>query len=186
MKQCNAGVLTGRQPPGEGDDGRNLDSARVGAPYLVDRDGSVYQTFDDAEWIYHLGLKGTNGYYDRASVAIEFANELRLQLDSDQLYAFGMNTPNTVYTGPYLTYQWPRPSPLRPDGRGPGGRGDRADPRASWARKRACLPTAMLPSISSDSPRASTFARPSKNTPDIASAHHNPSSKATRNLSWPR
>ena len=70
-------------------DGWNLDPTRVGAPYLVDRDGSIYQTFDDAEWIYHLGLKGTNGYYDRASVAIEFANELALQFDGNQLHAFG-------------------------------------------------------------------------------------------------
>ena len=87
-------------------DGWNRDSAQVGAPYVVDRDGTIYQTFDDAEWIYHLGLKGTNGCYDRASVAIEFANELGLQVDGDQLHAFGMNTPNTIYKGPYLTYQW--------------------------------------------------------------------------------
>lgn len=87
-------------------DGWNLGAARIGAPYLIDRDGTIYQTFDDAEWIYHLGLKGTKGAYDRASVAIEFANELALQLDGDQLHAFGMSTPNTVYTGPFLTYQW--------------------------------------------------------------------------------
>ena len=65
-------------------DGWTLDSARVGAPYLVDRDGTVYQTFDDAEWIYHLGIPGTNGYYDRTSVAIEFANELGLQLEVEE------------------------------------------------------------------------------------------------------
>lgn len=78
-------------------DGWNLDGNRVGAPYLVDRDGSIYKTFDDIAWIYHLGLKGTNGRYDKASVAIEFANELELSLDGDRLYAFGMNTPNTVH-----------------------------------------------------------------------------------------
>lgn len=87
-------------------DAWNLDSAQVGAPYLVDRDGTIYQTFDDAEWIYHLGLQGTNGAYDRASVAIELANELGLALDGDRLHAFGMNTPNTVYTGPSFPYDW--------------------------------------------------------------------------------
>jgi hypothetical protein len=39
-------------------------------------------------------------------VAIEFANELALDLDGDRHYAFGMNTPNTVYTGPVFTYDW--------------------------------------------------------------------------------
>ncbi|MBC8130200.1 MAG: N-acetylmuramoyl-L-alanine amidase [Rhizobiaceae bacterium] len=57
-------------------DGWNLNDERVGAPYLVDRNGTIYKTFDDTNWIYHLGLKGTVGKYDKASVAIEFANEL--------------------------------------------------------------------------------------------------------------
>lgn len=87
-------------------DGWNLNAERVGAPYLVDRDGTIYNTFDDANWIYHLGLKGTVGRYDKSSVAIEFANELALSLDGDRLYAFGMNTPNTVYRGPVLTEEW--------------------------------------------------------------------------------
>jgi hypothetical protein len=87
-------------------DGWNLDALRVGAPYLVDRDGTIYKTFDDSGWIYHLGIKGTNGRYDKASVAIEFANELGLALDGDRLYAFGMNTPNTVYTSPFFAYDW--------------------------------------------------------------------------------
>lgn len=87
-------------------DGWNLNAERVGAPYLVDRNGTIYKTFDDAEWIYHLGLKGTNGRYDRASVAIEFANELGLTLDGDRFYAFGMQTPNTIYTGRVMSEEW--------------------------------------------------------------------------------
>ncbi len=87
-------------------DAWNRDAQRVGAPWLVDRDGTVYQTFPDTGWIYHLGLKGTDGRYDRASVAIEFANELALTLDGDRLHAFGMNTPETVYTGLHFTAEW--------------------------------------------------------------------------------
>ena len=87
-------------------DGWNLNVERIGAPYLVDRDGTIYKTFDDTTWIYHLGLKGTNGRYDQASVAIEFANELALSLDGDRYYAFDMHTPNTVYYGPVLTQEW--------------------------------------------------------------------------------
>jgi hypothetical protein len=84
----------------------NLTADRVGAPWLVDRDGTLYQTFNDAGWIYHLGLKGTKGLYDKQSVAIEFANEGPLDLDGDKLYAFGMNTPNTVYNGPFIAHDW--------------------------------------------------------------------------------
>lgn len=87
-------------------DGWNLKANCVGAPYLVDRDGTIYKTFKDSGWIYHLGLNGTNARYDKASVAIEFANELGLNLAGDRLYAFGMKTPNTVYTGSFLSYKW--------------------------------------------------------------------------------
>ena len=87
-------------------DGWNLDANFVGAPYLVDRDGTVFKTFEDTGWIHHLGLKGTKGSYDRASVAIELANEGPLSLDGDRLHAFGINTPSTVYTGPHFAYEW--------------------------------------------------------------------------------
>jgi len=29
-----------------------------------------------------------------------------LDLDGDRLYAFDMNTPNTVYAGPFFNYEW--------------------------------------------------------------------------------
>lgn len=87
-------------------DGWNNNADRVGAPWLVDRDGTIYKTFEDSGWIFHLGLKGTHGRYDKSSVAIEFANELALDLDGDRLHAFGMHTPNTIYTGPFINYDW--------------------------------------------------------------------------------
>jgi hypothetical protein len=87
-------------------DGWNRNADRVGAPWLVDRDGTIYQTFDDSGWIYHLGLAGTQGRYDRRSVAIEFANEGPLEPDGEQLHAFGKITPNTLYTGPLLAQKW--------------------------------------------------------------------------------
>lgn len=87
-------------------DAWNLDALRVGAPYLVDRDGTIYKTFEDTGWIYHLGLNGTKGRYDRASVAIELANEGPLSLDGDRLYAFGIHTPDTLYTGFHFAAEW--------------------------------------------------------------------------------
>lgn len=50
--------------------------------------------------------RGAIAYYDKQSVAIEFANELALDLDGDRLYAFGMNTPNTIHTGLFLNSDW--------------------------------------------------------------------------------
>jgi hypothetical protein len=87
-------------------EGWNRNADRVGAPWLVDRDGTIYQTFEDSGWIYHLGLAGTKGRYDRQSVAIEFANEGPLETDGDRLHAFGKITPHTVYTGPLLAHHW--------------------------------------------------------------------------------
>jgi hypothetical protein len=87
-------------------DAWNLDARRIGAPYLVDRDGAIYKTFDDSGWIFHLGLAGTKGRYDRSSVAIELANEGPLTLDGDRLHAFGFNTPGTIYTGFHFAAEW--------------------------------------------------------------------------------
>jgi len=87
-------------------DAWGLDGARVGAPYVIDRDGTIYKAFNDLGWIHHLGIPGTNARYDKASVAIELANEGPLTLDGDQLYAFGMNTPHTRYTGFDFTADW--------------------------------------------------------------------------------
>jgi N-acetylmuramoyl-L-alanine amidase-like protein len=84
----------------------NLAVGRNGAPWLVDRDGTIYKTFEDSGWNYHLGLGGTHARYDRDSVAIEFASELTLDLDGDRLYAFGMPATNALYIGPYLTHDW--------------------------------------------------------------------------------
>ena len=86
-------------------DAWNRDAHHTGAPWIVDRDGTIYKTFDDTAWTYHLGIKGTHGY-DKTSVAIEFANELALELEGDRFYAFGTQTPNTLYTGPFLSFDW--------------------------------------------------------------------------------
>ena len=87
-------------------DAWNADGAHVGAPWVVNRNGTIYKTFDDSGWIFHLGIKGTHACYDKSSVAIEFANELDLILDGDRLYAFGQISPGTQYRGRYVTADW--------------------------------------------------------------------------------
>ncbi len=88
-------------------DGWNMDPAHIGTPFLVDRDGTIYRTFkNEREWIYHLGLKGTNGRYDKASIGIEFANELELLAQGGKFYAFDRVHPNTQYVGKAVEYSW--------------------------------------------------------------------------------
>lgn len=87
-------------------DGWNNDPSRVGAPWLVDRDATVYKTFDDRYWIYHLGLRGTMGQHDRSSVGIELANELNLAKNGSKYYAFDKITPNTEYVGKVVATTW--------------------------------------------------------------------------------
>lgn len=84
----------------------NSNPARIGAPWVVDRDGTIYKTFNDKHWIYHLGIPHVSNKYEKASVGIEIANEVDLQLNGDQLYAFGNITPNTKYIGKHFVKSW--------------------------------------------------------------------------------
>jgi len=88
-------------------DGWNAAKKHIGTPFLVDRDGTIYRTFkDDREWIFHLGLASTQGRYDKASIGIEFANELELIAADKKFYAFDSIQKNTEYTGPRVQRTW--------------------------------------------------------------------------------
>lgn len=88
-------------------DGWNSDDhGRVGAHYLIDRDGTVYRTMNEEHWIYHLGLKNTNGKYDKSSIGIELANELGLIPHGGKYYAFDKITKNTEYVGKIVKKNW--------------------------------------------------------------------------------
>ena len=60
---------------------------KQGAPYLIDRDGTIYKTYDDNDWTYHLRLPTTKGYYDKQSVPVMIANELHLIKENGGYYA---------------------------------------------------------------------------------------------------
>jgi len=65
-------------------DDRNGKPYRIATPYVIGRrassngdssfDGKVFRAFDDKYWAYHLGVKGTNGKYDKNSIGIEICN----------------------------------------------------------------------------------------------------------------
>ncbi len=88
-------------------DSWNTDShGRVGATYLIDRSGQIYQCFDEKYWIYHLGLSGTDGKYDKKSVGIELANECYLLRDKKKYFAFDKINKNTEYFGKVVRKDW--------------------------------------------------------------------------------
>ena len=88
-------------------DGWNAAKKHIGTPFLVDRDGTIYRTFkDDREWIFHLGLADTQGQYDKASIGIEFANELELIACGWQILCLRFYSEKHGYTGPRVQRTW--------------------------------------------------------------------------------
>jgi hypothetical protein len=49
----------------------NQTPEHVGTAFVVDRDGTIYQTFEPDRWGYHLGIKGDDDYVEKHSVGIE-------------------------------------------------------------------------------------------------------------------
>lgn len=54
---------------------------KVCTPYIVARDGTIYNLFDDKYWSYHLGLKAADGFdhnknikYNSETIGIEISN----------------------------------------------------------------------------------------------------------------
>lgn len=55
--------------------GWDMDSPTISTAYVIDRrDGSIYEAFKPEFWSYHLGIKGTKGKLDKASIGIEICN----------------------------------------------------------------------------------------------------------------
>ena len=53
--------------------------ARIATPYVIDRDGTIYECYDPKFWAYSLGVKG-NSAIERASIPIEIASYGNLTL----------------------------------------------------------------------------------------------------------
>ena len=67
---------------------------QIGTPYILDRDGTVYEIFDPKYWAYNLavtGPKAQNHKHDKRSVAIETVNMGPLVLKGDTLYSWPNN-----------------------------------------------------------------------------------------------
>ncbi len=73
----------------------------IATAWLIDRDGSIYKTFDDEFWANHVG-KGFQSI-DQQSIGIELANELGLYPQSNGKMK---TTFNAYYHGPFFKYEW--------------------------------------------------------------------------------
>ena len=62
------------------------DNVRVATAYVIDKDGTIYETFDPKGWSFHLGLKGTNGAIDKKSIGIEIVNEGWLNKKNNEFF----------------------------------------------------------------------------------------------------
>lgn len=52
--------------------GWNADEPKISTSYVIDGDtGEIFQCFHPNYWSFHLGIKGTNGKVDKASIGIE-------------------------------------------------------------------------------------------------------------------
>ena len=49
----------------------NQTPERVGTPFIIDRDGIIYETFDPKMWAAHMGLKGSLYNLEKSSIGIE-------------------------------------------------------------------------------------------------------------------
>ena len=69
------------------------DGNKVSVNYVVDRQGNIYNLFDDKYWSYHLGANtiGTNATMSKQTIGIEISNygPLKLSKDGNLLDAYG-------------------------------------------------------------------------------------------------
>jgi len=81
------------------------DGIHVATAYIVDKDGTIYETFNPKYWSYHLGLKGTGGKIDKKSIGIEIVNEGWLTKKDSTFYWFDGAA---IYRGPVheLENEW--------------------------------------------------------------------------------
>lgn len=64
-------------------------SDRIATAYVIDRNTSeVFECFDPNFWGYHLGVKGSNGALDKASIGIEICSYGPLKLKNGEYFAW--------------------------------------------------------------------------------------------------
>ena len=72
--------------------------SNVGTPFIVDRAGEIFSTYDpDKYWVWHLGIG--NSHVDKSCLAIELVNWLGLKRDAKGVICSWPNNYTNPYTG---------------------------------------------------------------------------------------
>ncbi len=61
---------------------------KVGAPYVIERDGTIYECFNPDLFSFHLGVKGDDNFMESHSVAIEIVSRGKVYPDDLGNYWF--------------------------------------------------------------------------------------------------
>jgi N-acetyl-anhydromuramyl-L-alanine amidase AmpD len=61
---------------------------RVATAFVIDGYGGIFECFNPDYWSYHLGIKGTKGRLDKASIGIEICNYGPLKLKGGKYFAW--------------------------------------------------------------------------------------------------
>jgi len=74
----------------------NSNEPQIATPYIIDgQDATIYECYSPDYWSYHLGIKGTKGRLDKASIGIELCAYGPLKLVKGKYYAWPENYSST-------------------------------------------------------------------------------------------
>ena len=59
----------------------------IATPYIIDRDGTIYECYSPSLWAYHLGVKG-NSQIEKESIGIEICNYGALTMKEGKLLTY--------------------------------------------------------------------------------------------------
>ena len=59
----------------------------IATPYIIDRDGTIFECYDPSMWAYHLGVKGMTSL-EKASIGIEICSYGSLAVKSGKFYTY--------------------------------------------------------------------------------------------------
>lgn len=62
----------------------NTTPERVGTPYIIDRDGTIYECYEPQYWAYHLGIVGDDNWNEMHSIPIELVAAGFLQKEDEE------------------------------------------------------------------------------------------------------
>lgn len=75
-----------------------------GAPYLINRKGTVYSLYEPECWSYHTGLSDTR--VDKQTIPVMLATELALEKQDNCFYLNGYIHSTNQYLGKVRTFRW--------------------------------------------------------------------------------